>query len=232
MSLITSLVLLFSFATTVQGKQVKFVYKQNANLVSSDMYFWSDPACVEQSYISVFAGDGFYRQNGSKKYNLKYADVEATFLSDCTETGATRNSVYVYDEDPELKFGGSDNVTVAVSARALLQTSSCTVETYVDEESGDTSNHYSCCDGESSFTDFSMNLVTKTAGGIYTERSQGTRKGLGSVTKYKSNSKCKEQESSMFSNVVVGGVALPMQVVFTYGNICKAQDGSSDRYIF
>jgi hypothetical protein len=231
MSLITSLVLLFSFATTVQGKQVKFVYKQNANTVSSFVSFSSDPACVEGSSISVFAGDGFFKQKGSKRENFKYAEVEATFLSDCTETGATRYYLNVYDEDAELKFGGSDNATVAVSASAYVQKSQCTVETYV-YESGDTYKYYSCCDGESSYTDFTLNLFTKTAGGIYSERSQGTRKGPGFVTKYKSNSKCKEQESSMFSNVVLGGAALPMQVYFTFGDICKVQDGSSDRYIF
>jgi hypothetical protein len=233
MNLITSLVVAFSFAATVLGTKnsVKFAYKQNANLVYSEAY-WQDEACFGPSSISVFAGDGFFKQKGTKKVQFKAAEVYGTFYSDCTETSVTLTDLYLFDEATKLTFGGLDNATVSIAATAYIYTSPCTVETYVDEEFGYSYTSYSCSEGTSSEETFTLDLFTKTAGGDYTEISKGIRKGPGFVTKYKSSSKCKEESSSTFSNVAVGGVPFTVEEEFGYGDICKVKEGYSERYYF
>lgn len=232
MNLITSLVLVFSFAATVHGNRdsVKFSYKQNANLVYSEA-FWVDEPCVEGSFLSVFAGDGFVKVKGEKKIQFEAAEVYGTFFSECNEAGATRTDLYLFDEDAELVFGGLDNATVSISASGgSVSTSPCTLETFTDEFG--TYSFYSCSEGVSSEATLSLNLFTKTLGGVYIERSNGISKGPGFFTKYKSSSKCKEQLSSTFTNVVVNDIPFTVNSGFGFGDICKVKEGYSERFYY
>jgi hypothetical protein len=233
MNLIISPVLLvFLFATNrVQGDKVTFVYKENSLLVSSEAYF-EDEACLEPSFVSVFAGDSVYKQQGTKKIKLQTAEVYGTFFSNCTKKGATKSELYLFDEDPKLVVGGLDKATVSIAAKAYVQTSSCSIKTFVDREFGYNYTYYSCCEGESLEVPLLLDLSVKTYGDVYKERSNGSRKGPGFVTKYKSSSKCKDQQKSTFSNFVVGDVPFTEEVAYSSGDICKAKDGSSDRYSY
>jgi hypothetical protein len=231
MNLINSLVLLvFLFATNrVEGDKVMFVYKENSRLISSEAYF-RDDECLEISSLSLVVGDSVYKQQGTKKIKLQTAEVHGTFFSNCTKNGATKSEVYLFDEDPKLVIGGLDKATASIAGKAFVQTSSCTVKTYMDQGFGYNYTYYSCCEGESLKAPLSLDLSVKSFGSVYKERSQGSRKGPGFVTVYKSSSKCKEESSSTFTNIVVGGVPLTATEAFGYGSICKVKEGYSERF--
>jgi hypothetical protein len=234
MNLITSLVsFVVLLATThVQGKTLKYVYKENSLLISSEASFPSEEACLEYSYVTVFAGNSVYKQEGNKKFKTEIADVQGTLFSDCTKKGATKSELYLFDYYPKLVFDGLESATVSISTTAYVQQSSCTVNTYVDLEFDYNYTYYSCCEGESFNVPVTLDLSVETYGKTYKERSNGIRKGPGFVTEYQSNSKCKEQQKSTFSNFVVDGVSFTVDEAYNFGDICKAKEGSSSRYSF
>jgi hypothetical protein len=232
MNFVLASIALFGFFGTANGVQkvYTYTYKKDSNQAFSANY-WQDESCLEGSSIEAFASDGFTKAKGSKKVTFKAVEGYATTYSACDSAGATRTTVSFFSETPTLKFSALNNVSIATTVDAFYATSQCAIETYVDE-TGFEYSYYSCAE-ETGFGNatVSIDLFVKTSGGVYTSVTNGVNRGPGYVVKFKSSSRCK-QASSWTWDVSIGGTPLFVSNDFGYGDICKANEGYTERYVF
>jgi hypothetical protein len=234
---------LSSFVFTVNGGKdvIKFTYKENSNTASVSSYWQTDP-CIDTNYIELFASDGYIKQTGSSKVTFMALEVTSTFYTGCTKTGATRTDFNFFSTDPVsgIKFASLNNFTLATSVPAYFTKSKCVIQSFNFPESGELSLKYYVCGDpyESGTKTVSINTVMKVTTGVnadeYSSVDKGVERGPGYVLKYESKSRCKTTVTT--KNIVkVNNKALytiPLDEFSTFGNICKASSGSSERIMF
>ena len=230
-------------STIVEANEVvKFSYKENSNQAYVSSYWQTDP-CIDFNYFSLFASDGFVKQAGSKKEVVKSVSGYATIYSNCKASGATRTEYSFYSTEAVtgLLFSPLKNVTIATNMTAYFTKSKCVIQTYEypDFESGEGSYSYYVCGDEIDSGNRPLSIDTVIGlpldfSGDYVSINKGVNRGPGYLVKYESKSRCKSAVPT--KNVITIGKKLP--IVFTtdtgasYGEICKAQSGYSERIMF
>lgn len=239
----TSLLSLF-LATTVEANEVsKFSYKENSNQAYIQTY-WQNAACLEFNSFSIFASDGFIKAVGSKKEIIKSVSGSATLYSNCKKSGATRTELSFYSTDPVsgLLFSPLKNATIATNMTAYFTKSQCVIQSYEypDFESGEEGlySYYVCGDEIDSGTRLLSIDMTLTLPAVvssdYSSVNKGVNRGPGYLVKYESKSRCKTVIPT--KNNITFGKKIP--IVFatdsgaSFGEICKAQSGYSERITF
>ena len=221
---------------------VKFSYKENSNQAYVETY-WQTSPCIEYNSFSIFASDGFVKVSGSKKEVIKSVSGYATLFSNCKKSGATRTDWNFYSTDPVsgLLFSPLQNATITTNMTAYFTKYQCVIQSYEypDFESGEEFlSYYICGDAIDSGTrpisiDSIISLPTDISSD-YSSVNKGVTRGPGYLVKYESKSRCKAAVPT--KNVITIGKKLP--IVFTsdsaasYGEICKAKSGYSERIMF
>ena len=238
----TMLLSLILSITVKANKVVKFSYKENSNQAYVETY-WPTSPCVEYNYFSIFASDGFVKASGSKKEIIKSVSGSAIFFSNCKNSGATRTELSFYSTEPVagLVFSPLRNTTIATNMTAYFTKSKCVIQSYdyPDFDSGEGSYSYYVCGDEvdSGTRPLSINTIIQLSqeySSDYTSINKGVNRGPGYLVKYESKSRCRTAVPT--KNVITFGKKIP--VVFatdtgaSYGEICKAQSGYSERILF
>jgi hypothetical protein len=237
--------LLSSLIVTVNGAKetVKFTYKTNSNQAYTSSYWQTDP-CIDVNYFEMFASDGYTKQTGSKKVTFKSLEGASTFYSNCKSTGATRTEFNFYSTEgvSGLVFTSLANITVMTNVTAFYTKSLCVIQSYEypDFESGEEIYSYYVCGDpfESDTKTLSIETILKVTTGVdadeYTSVNKGVNRGPGYVVKYESKARCKSALTT--KNIVKLNkkalFTIPLDEFSTFGEICKASSGSSERYMF
>ena len=230
MNLITCC-LVTSIAASVQALPGRYGFKANSLQVFAEA-FWGDESCPIPNSISVFAGDGFVRQGIGQTNSIQALEVYGSFFSDCNATYATYLPFYLFQEGADLTFDGLDSASLSFSDTVTLFKGTCTIQTIIEEDFNST--FASCSSGEN-YTEetLTFDLAIETAGATYLSRSRESQRGPGYVSRRKSRSRCKEQASISWSNVVVGDYSLTVpEDEFYGGDICRVIEGYDERFAF
>jgi hypothetical protein len=191
----------------------------------------------------MFASDGFVKNSGSKKEIIKSISGYAILFSNCKKNGATRTDLSFYSTEPVngLVFTQLKNATIATNMTAYFTKSKCVIQSYEypEFESGEESySYYACGDKIDSGTRplliSTIMQLPANYSNDYTSINKGVNRRPGYLVRFESKSRCKTAVPTQ--NVITFGKKIP--IVFatdsgaSYGEICKAQSGYSERILF
>lgn len=244
----TNLLCLF-FSVAVQAKEevYKFKFKENSNTASIDTFWKTDKSCVEPSYFSLFATDGYIKVAGGDKETIKSVNGYATLYSNCKDGIATRTelsffSSIISEPAPALVFSQLKNVTIDATMTAYFSKSKCVIQTYdffeFESTESEVFSYYVCGDEiDSGKRPISIHTVLAPPTDFsdeYTSIEKGVSRGPGFLLKSDTNSRCKTTVAT--KNVITLGKKNP--IVFSSNSddfvskICKVKSGATERIKF
>ena len=217
----------------IKRQTYTYGYKQGSNQAYTSSS-WIGTDCLADSYISIFATDGFYKENDAKQTPFKSVSGSGSFYTSCNAKGAKYSQIFFAETaNPRLvafrdqKTG--KNATISATMEAYLFTQPCTVESYTDIYDGvEYTYYYYICEDDytETFTNITIDSFLKVIPGtdIYTDKSTQTSTFRGTVEKFESESSC--QDAIVTRKVVkIGKTRLNIPSFSTYGEICKATEG-------
>jgi hypothetical protein len=215
----------------MKKQTITYRYKTGSNQAYAESN-WIGTDCLSGSYISIFAADGFTKEDDAKKIPFKSVSGNGNFYTNCNADGAKYTTIgFAASENPRLvsfsiqKTG--KNATISATMEAYLLTQDCVVESYYDDFDDITYYYYICDDATTeSYVNITVDSFLRVSPGadLYTTKAIETSTTRGTVTKFESKSSC---ESAVVKRKVIriGTTRLNIPSFSTYGEICKVSSG-------